>query len=537
MGEVLSARDEQIGRSVAVKRLKAKAPPAEAVDRFVREARIQGRLDHPAIVPVHELWHDDRGQPILVMKEIHGVTLAIAFGNPDAFTRQRLLRIFVDICLAIEFAHTRGVVHRDLKPANIVLGEFGEVYVLDWGIARVTGGAAFADIDAEGGTTAGSVLGTPGYMSPEQLYGADDLDGRSDVYALGCLLFELLAGEPLHDREHAITTTTAGVVAKPSQRAHERDIPPELDAICMLATSTDKRDRFATARQLGDAVQRFLDGDRDLALRKELAATELDIARKAIARGSSVEDRRIAMRSAGRALALDPKGPAAELVATLMLMPPEHTPPEVVQEMRKIDDDGMYRSRRLTIAVMCAYLSFWPILLLSGLHAWWFVYGGAAVCVATIVAVWFVPRTRVGVYGAIALAGNLVMIVLFSHLVGPFSAAPGLAVILAMTIGNHRRVAPAPVLGVVISLAVLAPWILEQLGLAPATTSVAGASLVFHTSADKLDPAWATMGLVLYVLLLIGMAVGLTRAAREDRRAVQRRVQIQAWQLRQLVAA
>ena len=279
----------------------------------MREARIQGQLDHPAIVPVHELRRDERGQPNLVMKELHGITLATDLAQRDecAHTRQRMLRVFVDICLALEFAHTRGVVHRDVKPANIVLGEFGEVYVLDWGIARIAGEAKdFADIDREGPTSAGSVLGTPGYMSPEQLYGADDLDRRSDVYALGCLLFELLAGESLHERAHAVQTTTAGVVARPSQRAPDRDIPPELDAICMLATSTDKRDRFATARQLGDAVQRFLDGDRDLALRKELAEAELVAARAAIARGRGVEDRRIATCARGarsRSIRKDPR--------------------------------------------------------------------------------------------------------------------------------------------------------------------------------------------------------------------------------------
>src|SRR5207244_12362388 len=137
-----------------------------------------------------------------------GTTLAdvlprLALGDPQAaeqFGRQRLLRAFADVCLAIEFAHTRGVVHRDLKPANIVVGDFGEVYVLDWGIARVTGSddfdrGSFVDITTLDGneTVAGAILGTPGYISPEQILGDPDLDGRADVYALGCILFELLA--------------------------------------------------------------------------------------------------------------------------------------------------------------------------------------------------------------------------------------------------------------------------------------------------------------------------------------------------------
>jgi len=179
--------------------------------------------------------------------------------------------------------------------------------------------------------------------------------------------------------------------------------------------------------------------------------------------------------------------------------------------------------------------AFWPILWLSGLSPPWFIYGGAAVCGATIAMVRLVPRAHVGVYGMIALVANLVMLVMFARLVGPFTAAPGLAVIMAMTFANHRRVAPAPLLAVMICLAVLLPWVAEQVGVAAVSTSVSGNALVFHTAATELAPSWATAGLVAYVLLLIGMAVGLTRAAANDRRAVQRTVQVQAWQLRQLV--
>ena len=150
MGEVVSARDEQIGRAVAIKRMTSDDPSPAAIARVLREARIQGRLEHPAVVPVHELWRDGRGQPFFVMKQLTGTTLFDVLARIEAgdaetiarFSRQHLLRAFAEICLAIEFAHTRGVVHRDLKPTNIMLGDFGEVYVLDWGIARVIGDSA-----------------------------------------------------------------------------------------------------------------------------------------------------------------------------------------------------------------------------------------------------------------------------------------------------------------------------------------------------------------------------------------------------------
>src|SRR4051812_31830488 len=188
MGEILAATDAQIGREVAVKRMKAQHPSDRAMSRFFREACIQGRLDHPAIVPVHELGVDEQGRPFFAMKKLAGTTLAqrIKEGQP----RQRLLRAFADVCLAIEFAHQHGVIHRDIKPQNIVLGDFGEVYVLDWGVAKL---AAEGDVDPalagddsnEQVTVEGTVIGTPGYMAPEQARASKDIDGRADVYALG----------------------------------------------------------------------------------------------------------------------------------------------------------------------------------------------------------------------------------------------------------------------------------------------------------------------------------------------------------------
>src|SRR5689334_19756271 len=140
MGEVVLADDLQLERKVAIKRMRGEQPTTEAIVRFLREAKIQARLDHPAIVPVHALGHDSAGRPYFTMKRLAGTTLADTIERATA-SQQTLLRAFVDVCLAIDFAHARSVIHRDLKPSNIMLGDYGEVYVLDWGVARIAGDA------------------------------------------------------------------------------------------------------------------------------------------------------------------------------------------------------------------------------------------------------------------------------------------------------------------------------------------------------------------------------------------------------------
>ena len=294
MGEVLLARDNQLGRDVAVKRLRSANPSHRQVARFLREARIQGRLAHPAIPPVHELGWTSDGQPYFAMKRLAGTTLQEILSVRDKrFTLQRLLRAFADVCFAVEFAHVHGVIHRDLKPANIMVGDLGEVYVLDWGIAKVIGEAdSFDDISYDGlASDAGDVVGTRSFMSPEQDNAEADVDARADVYSLGRVLEEILAAQD--------------------------NAPPELAAAVASATVADRAARLATPRELGDLVQRYLDSDRD----HLLAAEHLARARTAFAAGDAL--RRTAMREAGRALSLDPEQEgAAELIGRLTTEPP-----------------------------------------------------------------------------------------------------------------------------------------------------------------------------------------------------------------------
>ena len=191
---MLAVFDEHIGRDVALKELLRNDTNRVAM-RFLREARVTGQLEHPNIVPVYEIGRRPDGALYYTMKLVKGLTLAAALKKCRSLSdRLALLPHFHDLCNAVAYAHHRGVIHRDLKPENVMVGEFGETVVLDWGVAKVRG---TADLPAEGGegmdsggTLAGTVLGTPAYMSPEQAGGeVENIDERSDVWGLGAVLF------------------------------------------------------------------------------------------------------------------------------------------------------------------------------------------------------------------------------------------------------------------------------------------------------------------------------------------------------------
>ena len=315
MGEVMLAHDPRIGRDVAIKLLHDDLPDDETLARFLREAKIQARLEHPAIVPVHEIGRDEDGRPYFTMKRIAGRTLKELLDDPQT-SRQRLLRALVDVCLAIDYAHARAVVHRDLKPANVMLGDFGEVYVIDWGLAQVVGEAARESDVA--GMESSAILGTPGYAAPEQIRG-EDVGLAADIYALGSILYEILTRCPLHPRgrDVALDSTLATPARDPKTIL-------ELDALCVAALAREPESR-PSARTLATTLESYLDGDRDIARRRVLAAEQLAIARAALAGGSG--RRADAIRAAGRALGLDPESEAAALlVGSLVCETPHEIP-------------------------------------------------------------------------------------------------------------------------------------------------------------------------------------------------------------------
>ena len=291
MGEVRLARDARIGRDVAMKIVRpGQGSRSDMRSRFLREARVQGQLEHPAIVPVYDLGARPDGAAFFTMKRVRGQTLEqiiddLRAKEPAAlneFSRRKLLSAFGSVCLAIDFAHARGVVHRDLKPGNVMLGGFGEVYVLDWGLAKIQNdpnplsGRDAETVDApvsiRGQTEAGAVMGTPGYMAPEQLV-TTEIDARADVYALGAILFEIVIGKPIHNKPklaQILDSTLTGPETRASVVAPQLDIPPELEAIWTKAVALKKEDRFESARELNDEIERFFGrGSRSRATQKK----------------------------------------------------------------------------------------------------------------------------------------------------------------------------------------------------------------------------------------------------------------------------
>lgn len=290
MGRILLVHDEQLGRDVVLKELLGEArnapdaplKPAKGrtstpvAARFAREARITGQLEHPSIIPVHELGYRANGDLYYTMKYVQGVSLSEALGKAANMAgRLELLPHLLNVCQAIAYAHSRRVLHRDIKPSNIMVGEFGETVLLDWGLARVKSapeerhdaapaGAAIdtGDDGDSGRTTYGQVLGTPAYMAPEQAQGrVDDVDERSDVYGLGALLYTMLTGRAPFSGEHRadIIRQAANDAPKPV-RVLEPTAPPELAAICGKAMARDPHERYTAARDLAEELQRYMTG-------------------------------------------------------------------------------------------------------------------------------------------------------------------------------------------------------------------------------------------------------------------------------------
>ena len=290
IGQVWLARDANLGRDVALKELRDEHGAVADRARFLAEAQITGQLEHPGIVPVYELVRSDAGrQPFYTMRFVRGRTLIEAVrdyhrdrgkGKSAPLAFRALIDAFVAACNAVAYAHARGVVHRDLKGQNVVLGDFGEVMVLDWGLAKLLGatedlsGPGRLTIDADGeheATLHGQVLGTPAYMSPEQAEGRlDAIDERTNVYGLGAVLYEILTGAAPFRGASTQEVLRKVVAEEPVRPGAVAAVPRPLEAICLKAMAKRRKLRYASARGLATDVQRWLADEPVTAYREPL---------------------------------------------------------------------------------------------------------------------------------------------------------------------------------------------------------------------------------------------------------------------------
>ena len=266
---IQSCKDFHLSRVVAYKSLhKEIADDPFEQKRFLREARVTALLQHPNTIPVYELSRNNRGHYFFTMKLVEGYTLREVLDTSkeegtqpvDGYGFHRMVTILIQVANALDYAHSHGVVHRDVKPANILMGPFGEVLILDWGLAKVwsetpeevSDKPLFGDSDPSL-TSQGRLQGTALYMSPEQIEESHDLDHRSDIYSLGVVLYEILAGQHMIEGDkvsEVLEKAKHFVPPRPSEVATDRDIPEQLEKLCMRCIQKDPDARIQTARQL-----------------------------------------------------------------------------------------------------------------------------------------------------------------------------------------------------------------------------------------------------------------------------------------------
>ncbi len=325
MGEVHRVRDRVLNREVAMKLVRSDlASQTELAARFIEEAQIAGQLDHPCIPPVHDRGRTPDGRIWFTMKLVRGRPLADVLRSfhgavsggvwpvlEDGISLPRLLQIFLRICEAVAFAHSRAVIHRDLKPANVMIGAFGEVYVMDWGLAKPLGDRSetlsaervLTTPRADGllrETSFGAMMGTASYAAPEQVRGDPALTGpHSDVYSLGAMLHEILAGRPPR-APHAGGEAQGGEALSVAQTLARPDHPPvpeELVTVCERALAQEPAGRYPEAGALGAAVAAWLEG----ATRREKALALVSSARAQLPQAKALRDEANTLRDMARA--------------------------------------------------------------------------------------------------------------------------------------------------------------------------------------------------------------------------------------------
>jgi serine/threonine-protein kinase len=273
MGQVCAAIDQSTGRTIALKTLRDDVPSTSGlVRRFMDEARITAQLEHPAVIPVYDLGTLADGRPYYTMRVVRQRTLREVLDTRpprEHWPLARLCSALVQVCRAVSYAHACAVVHRDIKPENILLGDYGEVYLADWGVAKMltapSEGPSTVDRD-DVGTLSEGVFGTLGYMPLEQIEAKPDLDGRADVFALGVVLYEILTGRFPYESQTLADIVAAMATAPVAPRLHEPGCPVVLEALCLRMLSRDRSQR-PHADEVAEEIERWLEGAKEKRLR------------------------------------------------------------------------------------------------------------------------------------------------------------------------------------------------------------------------------------------------------------------------------
>jgi serine/threonine-protein kinase len=460
------------------------------------------------------------------------------------------------VCLTVAYAHSRGVIHRDLKPSNVMLGDFGEVYVLDWGVAKIAGAAEVTAADVISGeaddsvrTHAGALVGTPGYMSPEQARGDIDAIGpASDVYALGAMLFELLALEPLHTGRTvaAILASTQMPVKAPSERAPAAaEIAPELDAICTKATAFDPAERFPSARAMHDAIEAVLAGERDAERRKELAKDLVDKGRAALAKanegGPDAEAHRSeGMRALGHAVALDPNDDSTLKVILDTVLSPGALPPEAEAQLKKVELADRSKSARRSALMYATWLLLVPTVFVFGVRSW---PAFIALLSTSILAIgwagWMgtAPERAAPRYMRIMIMINFVLVACSTTCFGPFIFAPGLAGTSAAVFAISLRANPLTRRWLMsLSLvSVFVPFLLQTFGSLPVSYAFQHGIIEVRPFLEEFPSLYTPWGLALVIAGQLVLPAILVSRAVDGLVAAERSNFAQAWRLKQLL--
>jgi serine/threonine-protein kinase len=545
-----AAHDRRLSRYVALKELADRSVAGR--HRFLREAMIQSQLEHPGIVPLYDLEERD-GVLAFSMRRPRGMTLAAALAAiaaGDAATIQRfplhkLLGALSSAAQAIRYAHARGVAHLDLRPKNILLGDFGEVYVLDWSAARLRGESVSlpeeSTLPMPGSD--GDAMGAPGYLAPEQIRGQRAFDERSDIHALGAILFEMVTRRPLYagrmPLERAQATLDGADVR--ARAAGAEPAPPEaLLAICERATRAAAADRYASVTKLLAELEAFLEGGRDTEMRRAAAVKHAESAARSLAASKSsdsLEARKSAMQHCGRALVLDPGNrDATRVLRELLTDPPARIPAEVADSFAAHERHEIASMLPYGIVGVASFAVFLPVAMWMGVRSWAAIGAILMILVWALAASWAIgklwPTSQQGLYPAFFATSGLIAGV--SAFFGPLIVVPTIAAVNTMIFMMHfARPRWWPI--VVGWASFVVPATLQLTGVLRSSYAFSGGTLQVLPWAVELPRVATTLFLAMSGVVSLLAGGLMTLRLRETLNAARLRAELYTWHLEQLL--